>query len=226
MTEVKPLESGSSPDESLEGQGQVTESQTSVEDLQKEVEGLKQGIQAEREKRQSVEQQTKLMEQLYYSQQNQPQQQPADTFDPDDVATNASVEQMVNAKVQQLQGIQNQMTQQQQMAFMRSQHEDFDQVVGVGSLFDQVQKDTPGLLEFVNNHPQGVELAYKIGQTHPEYQQKLKEKAAQEVVSKAEKNLNKPPSIDSGGDALEEMPDYSKMTDEQIEKEIFKAKGY
>lgn len=227
MSEVKENTAGSSPVESQqEGQGQIQEPQVSAEDLLEQVKGLKQGIQAEKEKRQSVEQQYKLMEQLAYTQQSQPPQE--ESFDPDDIPTNESVQKMIQKEVGSLKGTQHQMTQAQQMQILRMQDPDFDKMVGVGSYFDDIQKATPGLLQAVESLPNGVEVAYRMAKSHPEYQKMIQEKAANDVISQTEKNLSKPPKISGGGDE-QQFPDYEKMlvdNPEQFEKEILKAKGF
>jgi hypothetical protein len=130
---------------------------------------------------------------------------------------------MIQREVQNLKGMQNQMTKAQQIALMKQQDPDFNKLVGVGSYFDDIQKEIPGLLDFAENHPMGVEFAYRVAKSHPEYQKMLQEKAAQDIVSKTEKNLSKPPKMTGGGE-MDNLPDFSKMSDADLDKEIWKTK--
>jgi hypothetical protein len=220
-TEVK-QDPGTSPES-------ITDSQSEPQlEANNEVEGLKQGIQAERQKRQEAEQRAAFTEQLLQQQQVQPQQSNEYDYDPEDYPTNRDIEKMIEKKLQPYQQQTMSNVQSQNFNIARSKYSDFDKVVGPGSYFDRLQQQQPGLLQSIQDQPNAAELAYQIGQSHPEYKKQAIEKATQEVTTKIESNLAKPNTLSGTGgtDAEKEQADkFAKMSDAEFRAEVQKVKN-
>jgi hypothetical protein len=208
-------------------EGQIQESQESDE-----VKGLRAAKEAEVQKRRDAEQRAMFAEQMLQTMQiqtNAPSEvAPREDYDPYDYATNETVEKTVEKKVNEaLKQSQTSMAQ-QNYQMVRNKYDDFDQVVGPGSYFDKIQKETPGLLKKIEELPNAAEIAYRIGSSHQDYQKQKIEKATSEIANQIDANSKKTPTLSGVGGtdpSTDEIDKYAKMSDEEIDAEIRRVKG-
>ena len=196
-----------------------------IQTTDKDVEGLRQGIQAERERRQLAEQKAQLYEQMLQQQQMQSQQAQQPTYAPDDLITVGVADKMVEQKLNVYEQQKRNELFNLQVEIAKTKHEDYTEVI---DCFNKMSQQDPSLLDTIQRAKNPVEMAYKLGKTDPEYQQKLIKKATEQVTQKINANLDKPPTLNtmSGMSPAFAAKDWSKATDAEIDAESRRIKGF
>lgn len=225
MTDVKQND----VEPSSTGEPTATERQVQQSLESDEVTGLKSAKEAETQKRQDAEQRALFAEQMLQTMQTQasvPQAQ--EEVDPYDYATNESVERMVQDRVDKALFKSNADVAQQNYQRTKEKYDDFDKVVGPNSYFDQIQRDNPGLMKKIQELPNAAEIAYRIGQSHSEYQKQKIEKATKGIADQIDANTKKTSTLSDVGGAdtsIAEIDKYEKMSDTELDAEIRRVTG-
>lgn len=215
----------------VEGQvaspGQVSEQPRidPVAEANKAAEGQLQALLAEKERRKQAERQVDYYRNLAEAQgQRQGPQSPS--YDPDDLASFSSVEQIVNSKVAD---IQKSMRQQQIDAYesqAKSKYSDFEQVIALAVDISH-EPGMEGLGQAIMSAPNPAEFAYRIGKTHPQYSSIVTQKATATIADKISQNMNSAPTLTSagGGSVFDNGSDkWKTASKEDIERKIHEIK--
>ena len=181
-----------------------------------------------------------FLEKVAFNNQPQPQvpAEQAPEYDPEDLATNATVEEMVEKRVKAIEqkAAQDKVTSYESAA--RSTYTDYDDVAI--KLTSELIRGNPAkgippnrgladaLVASVNRGENASELAYSFGKTHPEYSNNAVADGVKNLTSKIEKNLNTPQTLSNATRSQPEKIDenyWNNQSKADFEKERLKRLG-
>lgn len=186
-----PAEGGqvTSPEQSQQSAPQVDP----VQARNAEAEGQLKALLAEREKRQLAERQADFYRQQVEAQQYQT---PQAKYDPEDLASFGSVEQIVKSEVAKIQKQYESMRLESLEVQARGKYNDFDHVLALAvEIANEPGNEGIGPAIMASKNP--AETAYRIGLTHPRYSSTATQKAANSAVERIANNLNTAPTLSS-----------------------------
>ncbi len=161
-----------------------------------------------------------------------------DPYDPEDFATNASVEELVNKRVRAIEQRNANERIVSQEKSSRSTYSDYDAVAI--TLTSELIKGNPAkgippnrgfadaLVAAVQRGENASELAYSFGKTHPEYSQQAITNGVKDVTKKIEKNMSIPQTLsNTSRSQAEKIADdhWNNVSDEELAREGMRRKG-
>jgi len=156
----------------------------------------------------------------------------APEYDPEDLATNATVEEMVNKRIRDIENKNSQQRIVNHESEARKNHTDYDAVAI--QLTTELIKGNPAkgirphqgladaLVASVQRGENASELAYTFGKTHPEYSSSAIANGVKDVTQKIERNMNTPQTLSNATRSQSEKVDgnfWENASDEDFEKE-------
>lgn len=149
----------------------------------------------------------------------QPQEEPEQDYDYDDIPTYEKVESIVDKKTQDFNNAIRQMRIDTKVREARSKYDDYDNVVTLGQ---QVVGNNKRLAEAILEMDDPAEFVYNLGKSHPQYKPSGKNGS---VVDKVKRNLNKPNTLNqaTGGNPSTKKS-FKDMSKEELEREIRKVR--
>jgi len=190
--------------------------------LLEKVNGLETAIGREREERRILQAKAEYLEQLAF--QKAAASEPS--LDPDDFPTNNDVKSMVSKEVEVI----KESLKQQQIVQMEEQAKvkfpDFEEVVG--TFTKELVNQNPDLYNVIMNSKNPPETAYKFGQTHTKYLEKLQKNTAQKIAKKIDSNVNSTPTLSSLGGVSNDRVNpgfYNSLPKKDFEKLVAEVMG-
>jgi hypothetical protein len=211
-------------DESVQG-NDYQDDQYDYQDDQVDTQGQQQeedpNVVALREQNDMLRRQIELM-QYTQAQGQQQEQDQYPQYDPDDLPTNRQVEEILNQKLQGIEKTSQERVREMQVQMAQQKYTDYDQVL---KLADEVVGNNQELKNAIFASDNPAEVAYRMGQTHPNYLKMSQQKARADVTGKVKNNFNRPNTLSqAGGGKPSTQKDFSSMSKDEFEKEIHRIK--
>ena len=192
------------------------------DDISAQIEAFKSGMRDERAKRQRIEGQLQMMQQMLYQQQQGIKQDEVE-LSPDDMPTVRDMEKLIAKKLgEQVDpkisaGMEMLVKMSDNLA--RQRYEDYD--TAIGYFQEYLENDQSGKLrDYVLGQSDPAEAAYRFGMTHPRYSQTKNANGNKNIAKQIKKNMSSVQTLSDAGGAASSTKNAIKAIEDMSFDEI------